>query len=387
MIDRERFPRPKPCGECVNPGAVAALARLGMLDVVLERGPAALAGWRIRTGGGREGTGSFDPGSGGGFGISRAALDDALLRCAIARGVRFEEGVRVMDVAPATPRGGADVAPRLATRKNGAHSRSRTARVVVGADGLRSVVARRLGMAGRAPRLRKISLTCRIRGSGPGRTYGLLHLAEGVTVGLAPVEGGEDLWNGTVVVNGAEGRGIAGDAEGFFLRKFAEAGVEWDGAGFELLDGPRASGPFDRPARRAAGDGVLLVGDAAGYYDPLTGQGIYRALRSAELAAPAIDNALRRGRVSGAEFVGYERSLARAFGPGRRVQRLIERVVSRRGPQEAALGRIVSVEGALSRLIAVTGDAAPARSLLEPSLWLRLAGAGSGPATPAEAEE
>jgi flavin-dependent dehydrogenase len=42
--------------------------------------------------------------------------------------------------------------------------------------------------------------------------------------------------------------------------------------------------------------GAALVGDAAGFYDPFTGEGVTLALRSAELAADAIDAALRNGR-------------------------------------------------------------------------------------------
>src|SRR6185503_2280361 len=111
-------------------------------------------------------------------------------------------------------------------------------------------------------------------------------------------------WNATVVVDAdREGRAVAGDPARFALERIAETlGGSWRG---RRVDGPWASGPFDWPTRRTVADGVVLVGDAAGYYDPLTGQGIYRALRSAELAARAIDSALRGGRVSSADLRGY----------------------------------------------------------------------------------
>src|SRR5204863_5687895 len=51
-------------------------------------------------------------------------------------------------------------------------------------------------------------------------------------------------------------------------------------------------GPLARRVKRTAGCGYLLVGDAAGFLDPFTGEGVYRALRGAELAAEAVAEAL-----------------------------------------------------------------------------------------------
>src|SRR5262249_58588277 len=54
----------------------------------------------------------------------------------------------------------------------------------------------------------------------------------------------------------------------------------------------RGIGPLVRRVRRVAGPGYLLVGDAAGFLDPFTREGVYRALRRAQLAAPAVHAAL-----------------------------------------------------------------------------------------------
>jgi menaquinone-9 beta-reductase len=398
LLDRARFPRAKPCGECLSPGAVTALERLGLLAPVLHLSPAPLGGWRIRTGEGAAAIGRYGPAYRDGLGVSRKALDHALVRQAVARGVRLEEGTRVLRVEA----GEEGAAPLLETIDEGGRRRLRTARVVVGADGLRSVVARRLGMVRPDPELRKISLTCRLRGEGPPRDTGLLYIGDSGTVGLAPVEdpdgversreehsgvghsggghsgGGHSsagrFWNGTVVVNAVRGPELKGNAEGFFRSAFAEAGIGWR-SGFDVVDGPWPCGPFDWPARCVSGSGLLLVGDAAGYYDPLTGQGIYRALRTAELAAPAIDRALRNAQESERALKEYGIRLDRAFRPGRRLQRLIEGVLSRHQLREVFVKKIGSTPGGLDALIRVTGDVAPARSLLSPSLVLAFAGA------------
>ena len=122
--------------------------------------------------------------------------------------------------------------------------------------------------------------------------------------------------------------------------------------------------------------GAALVGDAAGYYDPFTGQGIYHAMAGAEAlvgalgptllrnvhgpplreADVALDNALRE----------YAAAKARLTRPARRVQRVVEAVVSRPAVANMVLGRLARAAPAMDRLIEVTGDLRPPRSLLSP---------------------
>lgn len=365
VIDRARFPRPKPCGECVNPGGVAALERLGLLEPVRRLGPASLRGWRIRTFHSPAAVGSFAPRARAGLAVAREKLDGTLLAEARRRGARVVEGVKAEGVRP----GGRAGTPAVRIRGPGGDPRTVTARVVVGADGLRSVTARSLAAHRRRPRLRKLSLTVRVRGRGPDRERGQLVLGSDRVVGLAPVHARRDLWNATVVVRSeGSGRRVAGRPGDFVRSALAEAPVCWS-VGPDVVEGPWASGPFDWPVRRRSAPGVVLVGDAAGYYDPLTGQGIYRALRSAELAAATIDRTLRRGRVSWHAFREYDRTLGREFRRGRWLQRAIELVVSRAALREPIVTRLAEAPESLSALIRVTGDAAPGRSLLAPPVW------------------
>ena len=366
LLDRARFPRPKPCGECVNPGGVDALERLGLLDAVLDLDPAPLEGWRIATFRSPDAAGTFAPRARAGLGVPRERLDHALLEVARQRGICVEEGTKVVEVHPATP----GARPRVVAQDPGGGRRELRPRIVVGADGLRSVTARSLGAYRRSPRLRKVSVTVRLRGSGPGRRRGRLFLGDDRVVGLAPVHARRDQWNATVVVRMDEGTpDLAGRAGPFVLDALVDVPLEWK-TGPEIADGPWASGPFDWPVGRADAPGVLLVGDAAGYYDPLTGQGIYRALRSAELAARAIDRTLRRHRVSWETLRSYDRTLRREFRPGRWLQKVVEGVVSRSPLREPLVARFADAPESLSALIRVTGDAAPFRTLVDPGVWL-----------------
>ena len=356
VLDRAHFPRRKPCGECVNPAGVDALRALGVLDAVEAAHPARLDGWRIRPGAGDGFRGRF-PGQLHGLGIAREVLDSILLDHARGRGAEVRTGVRVTGVLR---EGGRVVGARV---EGGEEIR---ARLVIGADGLRSVVVRRLELLRRAPRLRKVALTAHVAGVAAGCGWGELRAIGRGCVGIAEVGGG--LFNVTVVVTGREAREVAGDPGAFFddaLRRFGFVDAR-------RVDEVLTSGPFDFPVRRAVVDGALLVGDAAGYYDPFTGQGIFRALRGAELAARTADAALRSRDLSAAALAPYERDRRRAFGPGERVQRVVEAFVSRPALLRLASRRLSRRPALGDAIIRVTGDVRPVRSLLRPSLLLSL---------------
>jgi flavin-dependent dehydrogenase len=73
--------------------------------------------------------------------------------------------------------------------------------------------------------------------------------------------------------------------------------------------------PVHFPARRCVADGALLVGDAARVSEPITGEGIYFAMRSGLLAAETIDLAFRRKNLAAPGLAGYEHACRRAFRP------------------------------------------------------------------------
>lgn len=358
LLDRDSFPRRKPCGECLSPGAVGALSELGVLDAVLREPHADLAGWRIRAGG-RAGFGGRFRSPAAGIAIARERLDATLLAHAVSRGAWALSGVKVTDLL----RSGGVVAGVRGVRDG--EKLELRARLVVGADGLRSVVLRRLRLLRRRPRLRKLAFTARLRGVDGLHSCGELHLRPWGCVGMADI--GEGFTNVTVVVDRRASGRVAGGRERFFDDAVAEMEVLGGGS---RIDEVLATGPFDWPIRSAVADGALLVGDAAGYYDPFTGQGIYRALRGAELAAASIDHALRADDPAAHELSGYEEARRREFGPGERLQRVIEAVVSRPRLFAVAAAGLRRRPRLADALIATTGDTAPIRSLADPRLFL-----------------
>lgn len=379
LLDRQTFPRPKPCGDCLSPEATRVLDRLALLESVEAEQPARLEGWRIFSPGGWSFFGGFAGASAGDPGVATAI---ALPRERLDR--RLVEGARGEGAVLLTPFHAIDLLRDRGDRVTGVRGRGPDgapmelrARCVIGADGLRSVVARRLGLLRRAPRLRKVSLTAHLRGVTGLGAIGEMHLIAGACAGFAPVgapdRGGAPA-NVTLVVEADRfGREVAGGADRFFramLRRFPRLAGRLDAAApaGRLL----ASGPFDSPTRDVVVDGAALVGDAAGYYDPFTGQGIYQALAGAEILAEEIDAALRAGDVSALRLRRYARRRAALLRGARRLQRAIESVLSRPVVADAVIRRLARVPAAAEALIAATGDLRPARTLLSPGLILAL---------------
>ena len=115
---------------------------------------------------------------------------------------------------------------------------------------------------------------------------------------------------------------------------------------------------------RRAGPGWLLVGDAAGFLDPFTGEGLHRALVSAELAAAAI----RRAAPAAAPgaFDAYERAMTRRFLAKDAVSWLVQAFLARPALFEYAARRVASRPAVRATMGLVMGDLVPAGRALDP---------------------
>ena len=372
LLDRYAFPRAKPCGDCLSPGATPVLARLGALRAVRAADPAELEGWRLRSPGGALLEMPFPAGVRA-LALDRAALDAVLLERARGAGARVRTGARVTDVIGAAERGVAGVRARADDGSGG----DIRARFVIGADGLRSTVGARLDASRPPPRLRKLSFTSHVPVAAPGprpSAFGELRLGRGLCLGMAPVRRQSQraaAWNVTVVFHaGRWGRPGRAARSGYLraaVEELAGEGVRFDWSGAAE---PLASGAFDRPADAVSGPGWALVGDAAGYYDPFTGQGIYQALAGGEALGTLLVDALRGGAVDPLRVPGWAAYHARLTRGPRRLQRAIEAVVSRPALCDFVFDLLADSRGLTAALGAVTGDLRPTSSLARPALLL-----------------
>ncbi len=374
VVDRAVFPRDKPCAEYLSPAAEPLLHTLG-IDTPLEAAhPHRLRGFRIFAPNGNVIQGDFAATRDAdgqslyetGLVIRRLLLDAAIVEGARRAGAEVREGWRLGQVERID--GGYRLQPVGAGEPV-------EARLLVAADGLHSTVAQRLGL--HTPgRMRKIGLVAHIRGMTGLEEYGEMHVAGRRYVGIAPMEPGDHdaLCNVAMVVDEErDGRRLAGKPEAFLLaalRTFPRLRDRLDHLSVE-----RRTLTISRlsvHARQLSDAHLLLVGDATGYYDPFTGEGIYRALHGAEMVASIALPALARDDLSARGLSAYDRLYREAFRGKRLVEQIIQLAVQTPPLMNHIAGVLRSRKAMADTMIAVTGDFLPASAVLRPGYLLRL---------------
>lgn len=246
--------------------------------------------------------------------------------------------------------------------------------VLVGADGSRSAVAMAAGVNRRTWLPARVGLTCHVAADGPLTDGRMIVLDDGYC-GLAPV--GTDRVNVGIVVGRAGMRLLRGGGAAALLRHVLGALPPPAAPGAVAPQPDPDAGPLDHLAgaaplahrvTRRAGRSWLLVGDAAGFLDPFTGEGLHRALVSARLAAEAIDARLAGG--SGA-LADYDRAMTRRFVGKDIVTALIQTFLGRPALLRYAVRRLADRPAVRERLELVIADLAPASDVLDPRVLLR----------------
>ena len=348
-------------GVFTSPAAVAALRRAGLNAETVQAVARPIPAMRVETAGGTSFRLTYGADVGGepAVGFDRSRLDPALLDLARKAGADVRLGWTVTALDP--------VAGRLQVRVPGGAFASLRARVVVGADGLHSIVARAAGVD-RAPRLGpRIGLTYHLRDPDPtvSRDARMRLLRDGY-VGIAPVAGGlvnvgivlGRTWQAELASRG--GRSVADSIVAAIPATYDDPAAWRDGSPTDAVAG---AWPLGHRVTRRAGDGWLLVGDAAGFLDPFTGEGLHRGLASAELAAAAI-----RARARGARgaFAAYERAMQRRFLAKDGVSWLVQFFLARPTLFEYAARRVATRPAVRATMGLVMGDLIGADRVLDP---------------------
>jgi flavin-dependent dehydrogenase len=359
VLDRSRPPIDKPCGEGLMPDGVAALAALGVdparlggrpfhgiryLDAGGEHAAEARfpGGADAGTGGGR---GPSAPGavaearfpSGSGLGVRRTRLHAALAAAAAEAGAELSWGV------PA--RGLERHGDRFAVVTDGGVL---AARWIVAADGLGSRLRRWAGLDGRPPRRRRFGVRRHVR-IAPWTSLVEVWWADGCEAYVTPVAEDEVgiamLWNG--------GPGGLGPARfDGLLARFPALAARLAGA--EATSRDRGAGPLARRPRALSRCNLVLLGDAAGYLDAITGEGLSLAFHQAAALAPAL---------AAGDLAAYERAHRRLARLPEALIRLLL-AVERRPPLRRRLIRALAADPALfARLLAVHARALPLSGL------------------------
>jgi len=362
VLERGPRARPKICGEYLSPEAGRILDRLGALKVLDAAGAVALTGMRITAPDGTVLTGRY--GAVGGFrpyreqaiGVSRATLDGALLDRVRAQPVDLYLGVRVTDVVVEH----GDVVGVVGVDAAGARVEMR-ARVVVAADGRASAVAHALGCR-RPHRLARMALVTYVVGVADCRDVGEIFVDPPDYAILNPLA--PDRVNLSLVVPLAHAVPWRSRLEDFFAARVKQLPhLARRLAGARRVAPLSSMGPLAYRVTPPREGGVLFVGDAAGFYDPFTGEGIFTALRSAELAADTLATALRADDVSAVALAAYGRARRAAFADKERVTRALQALIGRRRLANLAARWLAARPSLLDTLLGVIGDYVPPRAL------------------------
>jgi menaquinone-9 beta-reductase len=267
VLEREKFPREKVCGDCLNPSSWAVLRRLGIANQALQLPHAVLSAVEFIAISGRKVIVDFASGEESLIAIRRSLFDALVMSRAREAGVQIREETTVTSLtAPAK------CSDWKIETTDGA---TFAAKALVGADGRNSTVARLCNLLPR-PARERVALQAHIPlPAGFGSRVVLQFLREGYS-GQAPVNDHE--LNLCLV---SKPSNISA------LRRWAEQcfNLQSDHVWHTIT-------PLTRVALSPAHDRLFMVGDAARVVEPFTGEGIYYALRSGELAARAIVKAV-----------------------------------------------------------------------------------------------
>jgi geranylgeranyl reductase family protein len=375
VLDRAKFPRDKICAEYLSPQASRVLSDMNVLDDIERSHPAHLAGMRIRAPDGHYADGEFAANHGFrpfreyGLAVRRTILDAIVLDGARKAGARVEELARVTDVTK-------DQAGRVngvtVIESDGA-ARTLTSRYVIGADGLRSVVGKRLGLT-HTSRLfpKRLALVAHYRRVRDVGALGEMHVDHQGYFGIVDV--GLGLMNVAVVVPISRAQEI-GEGRTAFLEQWiaARPHLAERFAGAERVTDVRATGPFATASRPAWAPGAALVGDAADFFDPFTGEGIYAALRGGELLAPFIAEALRGAQSNEKRVLaGYETRRRREFGGKWKLERIVGMAIAYPYFLNNAAKALSRNKDLADLLVGVAGDFIPAKVALDPRILFNL---------------
>ncbi|HEV8441577.1 MAG TPA: NAD(P)/FAD-dependent oxidoreductase [Methylomirabilota bacterium] len=362
LLDKAAFPRPKICGEYVSPEAARILDRLGVLKAVDAAGAQPLRGMRMVAPDGTVLIGTYPTAPWRGYrdhalAIPREVFDSILLERARSLPVQVRERHRVTALRVDGDR---------VTGVEGADSENRPfeirSRLVVGADGRASVVARSLGLV-RPHRLKRLALILDVEGLDGFDRMGEIYVDPPDYSILNPVAPG--LVNLSLVVPLSHARPFRGRLSTFFHARIKQLhhlaprlqGMRPRGA---LM----AMGPLAYRVREPRHGGVLLVGDAAGFYDPFTGEGLHTALRSAELLVEAAHGALARGDLSARGLRDYARTRTRALREKEWITHIVQFLIARRRLADRVAHALARRPALLDTLMGVIGDFVPPRELL-----------------------
>jgi len=323
LLDKEQFPREKLCGDFLNPVNWPMLRELKVEREILARSYEKVTTFHFTSFSGEEAEVPLPTSKDGtvfGLGLRRFDLDYVLLKKAESEGVVDFQECKLIELKRESQ-------SWLLRFDRAGMIEELQARVLIGADGRNSWVAHHLGLADPAAMQgRSVGFQFRLKCTNRSTGKVEIHVFPGGYAGVVGLDGD------TVTLGLAieKHRLPDGRPEQSLLKSILPQNP-WlkemlrNGSVSEM----RSTYPVYFPPRRAYADGVLLVGDAARVSEPVTGEGIYFALKSGVFAAKTVDEAFQMSDVSAVRLRSYQRDCRSAFAVRRGINALIRWLIYR----------------------------------------------------------
>ena len=368
IADKKDFPRAKPCGEFFSPQCQPYLEALGLSSLLTDLHSHLVTGMRMH-GGAAIAKGDFRTLAGThapttGFAIRREVFDHALLLAAEQTGARvllrheFKGLVRNRD--------GRITGAQLCTPDGTLLTCH--ARWTVGADGVHSRVARDLGVQRQIPWLEQFALVTHFDGVATMNTAEV-HLLRGGFFAATTVDEGRFSLNLVLPKQALKQRGERSWDE-FAASHMAAAPHLQARLRTATRTRPwRGIGPFAYRTTTQTVPGAALVGDAAGYIDPLTGEGIYFALFGASALGTAIRAALVDPSHEAAAMATYQQTRSRELNARLCSNKVLQRGLRSPWVVRRFLGALSKWPSIADLVVTLSGDTIHPRQLWQPSFW------------------
>jgi len=321
LVEKATFPREKICGEGLMPAGASILDELGILSELRAQGAQAFSGIHFHLPRDRCLELNFGEVSrtAQGWVVPRMVLDTHLARFAAQQpGVQLREAFRVLSAQ--TGEGQVEL-----TGLHQGELQTHRARLLIGADGIRSRFHNGFGIHRRKRRTRRFALRTsydQLQGTGVVE----VHCCEAGEAYVAPLGNGSARI--TLLLFGSAHRPRGAALSDLYFEKLSLFPRLMKRLQSPYPQGPvQSTGAVSLEVSRCHGQRLLLVGDAAGAVDPVTGQGMTVALKDSQLACRILKERLQEDRLNEQDLCEYTRLRNAYFRPSFQLAQMLLRVV------------------------------------------------------------
>ncbi len=361
LCDQAKFPRDKVCGEFISPAADPILSRLGVLDGIEALSPKRLKGVAISSYEGEEFAIDYpkQPGMAErptSLSVPRYELDALLIEQVKRMGVEVREQNKVTEFLFED-----DCVIGVRGWDENKTSFSIHAPLVIDAGGRNSLSLKKLNLKEERVGNVKIALAAHWQGAQIADDYCYMHVSDPGYTGISSV--GRDHANVVLVVDQISMNG--GRPDGFYLdavMKNRQRRQILQNA--ECIEPVRAVESLAFSVKPVSCGGLMLVGDAMGFIDPFTGEGIYLSLRSSEIAVEVAAEAFRESNFSKEALKVYEVKRKREFEKKFLLSRILQKLIYNPFLCDQVVRALRRDRNLAETLVGVIGDLTPAERVV-----------------------